>query len=160
VGTTARHDIHKKRREALGTFFSKRNILYLEPVLSKKVEQLCQLIAKRAAEKTPINLSDAFYAFSNEYEFDISRGSIMLIDVSVVTNFLFAHQTNILANEAEAARLRRNSTELLKGININKHFPWLPDVLETLPLSISKSMMPPGLIDLLALFDVSPLLAY
>jgi hypothetical protein len=118
------------------------------------------LIAKRAAENAPINLSDTFYAFSNEYEFDTCRSSIMLIDVSVVTNFLFAHQTNILANEAEAARLRGNTAELLKGIHVNKHFPWLPDLLEALPLSISKSMMPPGLIDLLALFDVSPWLTY
>lgn len=42
------------------------------------------------------------------------------------------------------------------GNNINKHFPWIPSFLESLPLSISKPMMPPGLIDMLALFDVSP----
>ncbi|KKA21399.1 Cytochrome P450 [Rasamsonia emersonii CBS 393.64] len=77
----------------------------------------------------------------------------MLIEDSVVTNFLFAHQTDILADETKAATLRHNSYELLMGININKHFPWLPDFLESLPLSISKPMMPPGLIDMLALFD-------
>jgi cytochrome P450 len=67
VGTTASHDVHKKRREALGPFFSKRNVLYLEPLITEKVEQLCQVVAKHAAEKTPVNLSDVFYAFSNEY---------------------------------------------------------------------------------------------
>lgn len=82
--------------------------------------------------------------------------STMLIVNSVVTNFLFARQTDILADETKAAVLRHNSNELLMGININKHFPWLPDFLESLPLSISKPMMPPGLIDMLALFDVSP----
>lgn len=80
----------------------------------------------------------------------------MLIEDSVVTNFLFAHQTDILGDETTAATLRHNGNELLMGININKHFPWLPDFLESLPLSISKPMMPPGLIDMLALFDVSP----
>jgi hypothetical protein len=79
----------------------------------------------------------------------------MLIEDSVTTNFLFAHQTDILADEIKAATLRHNSYGLLMGININKHFPWLPDFLESLPLSISKPMMPPGLIDMLALFDVS-----
>lgn len=66
VGTTASHDVHKKRREALTPFFSKRNVLHLEPLITKKVQQLSQLIAKHAADKTPVNLSDAFFAFSNE----------------------------------------------------------------------------------------------
>lgn len=72
-----------------------------------------------------------------------------------MNNFLFAHQTDILADEEKAARLRQNTYELLQGININKHFPLIPDFLESLPMSISKPMMPPGLLDMLALFDVS-----
>jgi hypothetical protein len=72
-----------------------------------------------------------------------------------VNNFLFAQQTDILADEEKAARLRQNTYELLQGIHINKHFPLIPDFLESLPMLISKPMMPPGLIDMLALFDVS-----
>jgi hypothetical protein len=72
-----------------------------------------------------------------------------------VNNFLFAQQTDILADEEKAARLRQNTYELLQGIHINKHFPLVPDFLESLPMLISKPMMPPGLIDMLALFDVS-----
>ena len=83
------------------------------------------------------------------------RASTILTEESVVTNFLFAHQTDILADEAKAAELRHNSYQLLMGIHINKHFPWIPDFLESLPQSLSKSMMPPGLVDLFALFDVS-----
>lgn len=75
--------------------------------------------------------------------------------ISVVTNFLFAHQTDILEDETKAAELRRNSKSLLRGIHLNKHLPWIPDFLESLPHSISRPMMPPGLIDLLHLFDVS-----
>jgi hypothetical protein len=73
VGATPGHAVHKRRREALGQFFSKRNVAYLEPLISDKVEELCRLIAKHAAEKTPINLSHAFFAFSNEY------GSAMIL---------------------------------------------------------------------------------
>jgi hypothetical protein len=71
-----------------------------------------------------------------------------------VNNFLFAHQTDILADEEKAATLRHNTYELLTGINVNKHFPWIPDLLESLPMSISKPLMPPGLIDMIALFNV------
>lgn len=66
VGTTASHDLHKIRREALASFFSKRNVLHLERLIADKVEQLCQLVAKHAAEESPVNLSDLFFAFSNE----------------------------------------------------------------------------------------------
>lgn len=71
VGTTALYDLHKRRREALTPFFSKRNVLHLEPLINKKVNQLCQLVSKHTVEKTPINLSDAFFAFSNEYGFNV-----------------------------------------------------------------------------------------
>ncbi|KAB8252844.1 cytochrome P450 [Aspergillus flavus] len=116
VGTTADYYLHRIRREALPPFFSKRNVLWLESVITEK---------------------DAFYGFSND----------------VVNNFLFAHQTDVLADEQEAARLRHNSHELLKGINMNKHFPWIPDTLEALPQLLTSPTMLPGLIDMLELFD-------
>jgi len=71
IGTAVSHDVHKKRREALGPFFSRRNVLYLEPLIAEKVEQLCELITKHAVEKTPVNLSDVFFGFSNEYVFGV-----------------------------------------------------------------------------------------
>ncbi|QSZ35699.1 hypothetical protein DSL72_006821 [Monilinia vaccinii-corymbosi] len=137
VATSIPHELHKKRRAALSPFFSKRNVLHLEPLINKKVEQLCEMIGKHTDDQTPVNLSDLFFAFSND----------------VVSNFLFAHQVDVLSDEAQAATLRHNSSELLMGININKHFPWIPDFLESLPLSISKPIMPPGLVDMHALFD-------
>ena len=73
---------------------------------------------------------------------------------SIVNNFLFAHETNVLEDEAAASTLRANSYELLQGCHLNKHLPWIPDFLESLPLAISKPGMPPGLVDLLDLFDV------
>jgi hypothetical protein len=49
----------------------------------------------------------------------------MLTGDSVVSNFLFAHQTDVLADETMAATLRKNSNELLLGIYVNKHFAWI-----------------------------------
>lgn len=137
VGTTPSLEVHRKRREALSPFFSKRNVLFLEPTITEKVQQLCQLLSKHASEQTPVNLSDVFFAFSND----------------VVNNFLFSQKTDILSDEQKAATLRHNSYELMKGINLNKHFPFIPDFLESLPKSISRPIMPPGLLDMLALFD-------
>jgi hypothetical protein len=80
---------------------------------------------------------------------------VILIENSIVNNFLFASKTDILADEAQCGMMRHNSNELLKGCYVNKFTPWIPDFLESLPLWISKPIMPPPLIDLLNLFDVS-----
>jgi hypothetical protein len=45
------------------------------------------------------------------------------MEYSIVTNFLFAHQADILADETKAATLHHNIYELLMGINVNKYFP-------------------------------------
>lgn len=112
--------------------------------------------SKHANEKTPMNSSAAFFAFSNECECNFIQRRDELIRSSVVTDILFAHESDLLSDEMKAAEMQRNSCELLRGINMNKHFPWIPGLLESLPLSISKPMMPSGLIDMLGLFDVSP----
>lgn len=66
VGAAISHHVHRKRRDALSPFFTKKNILYLEPVITQKVEQLCQLVGKHADEKTPFNLSNVLFGFCNE----------------------------------------------------------------------------------------------
>lgn len=71
-----------------------------------------------------------------------------------MTNFLFAHQVDVLADETKAAVRRLNSRQLLKGVHLNRHFPWIPDLLESLPRIISKPVMPSGLLDMLDLFNV------
>lgn len=66
VGTTPSLEVHRRRREALSPFFSKRNVVLLEPTIADKVQQLCRLLSKHASEGTPVNVSDVFFAFSNE----------------------------------------------------------------------------------------------
>jgi len=84
--------------------------------------------------------------------------SIILIFRSVVTNFLFAHEVDVLSDEKKAATVRHNTHELLLGVHVNKHFKWIPDFLESLPKSLSKNIMPPGLIDMIALLGVGTFL--
>jgi hypothetical protein len=67
VGTTPSYNVHKKRREALSPWFSKRNVTYFEPVIKEKVQQLCDKISKHEKDRTPANLSDLLFGFSSEY---------------------------------------------------------------------------------------------
>ncbi|KAJ5740178.1 cytochrome P450 [Penicillium malachiteum] len=122
VGTTADYKLHKIRRNSLAPFFSKKNILSLEGLIAKKVDQLCGVVEAHAFKGTPANLSDLFFAFSND----------------VTTNFLFSHQVNVLGDEKSAATLRHNSHNLLQGAHMNRHFPWIPDLMESLPQFITE----------------------
>ena len=66
VGGSLQHDLHRKRREALNPFFSKKSVQGLGPMISGKVDLLCKRLDDHLGSKAPINLSDVFFAFSNE----------------------------------------------------------------------------------------------
>ena len=66
VGGTTQHDLHRKRREALNPFFSKKSVQSLGPMISGKVDLLCQRFDDHRKSQLPINLSDVYFAFANE----------------------------------------------------------------------------------------------
>jgi len=66
VGGSINHELHRKRREALNPFFSKRSVVALGPMISQKVDLLRASFDQHAKNGTPITLSDIYYAFANE----------------------------------------------------------------------------------------------
>lgn len=72
-----------------------------------------------------------------------------LIGVSVVSNFSFGHDDNLLGDAVRSASLRDNLSKLLLGVKFNQHFPWIVDGLELLPVALGKSLMPPGVLDMM-----------
>jgi cytochrome P450 len=67
VAATEDWDLHKQRRDALNPYFSQKSVLSLEPLLKEKTQELREWFDDAMRLQKPINLSDAFYAFSNEY---------------------------------------------------------------------------------------------
>ena len=66
MGASRQHDLHRKRREALNPFFSKRSVMHLESMIHAKVQQLVELFENHRRSKTVINLSCVYYALANE----------------------------------------------------------------------------------------------
>lgn len=66
LGGTVEHNLHRKRREALNPFFSKRSVSTLGPMIADKVEFLRQHFTEKAQNAIPVNLSDIYFAFANE----------------------------------------------------------------------------------------------
>lgn len=67
MGGTIKHDLHRKRREALDPFFSKKSVTGLESMIRHKVNQLCELMEDYSKQEIVVNLLDVYFAFANEY---------------------------------------------------------------------------------------------
>lgn len=66
VGGAVDHDLHRRRRESLNPFFSKKSVLNLAPEIKEKTSQIEGIFAASMKEKIPLNLSDLYFAFSRE----------------------------------------------------------------------------------------------
>ena len=72
----------------------------------------------------------------------------LLTGASVVSQYSFGHDNDLLRNPVRASTLRAHLSELLLGIKFNQHFPWIVDTLEMLPMALAKHIMPPGVLDM------------
>jgi hypothetical protein len=66
MGGSRTHDLHRRRCEALNTFFSKKSVTGLESMINPKVEQLRWLMEANQKKNTPVSLSAVYYAFALE----------------------------------------------------------------------------------------------
>ncbi|KAK0507631.1 hypothetical protein JMJ35_010154 [Cladonia borealis] len=122
---TIPHELHRRRREALRPFFSQKNVLTLEPLIRNKVSQLCTFLEESDG---PVNLYDLYYALARD----------------VVFQYSFGKDSNVLGDVGEAAILRKNLTQLLRGVKVTKHLHLLFRCIKSLPVSIAKYIMPRG----------------
>ena len=132
VGGTADHDLHKQRREALSTFFSKKSVVKLGPMIAEKVQELRRRLEECMRQETPINLSDAYYALA----------------IDVVSQYSFGSNDDLLGDLTQASVLRKNLTRLLLGVKLRSYFPWMVTITKKLSTSISKWFIPPGVLDM------------
>ena len=130
-------DLHRVRREALNPYFSVKAVLAAEELVKGKGEQLGKIFeqAIRTQEGDGVlNLSDVFFAYSND----------------VVRAFSFGSDNALLHDLAEAKTQRENLTRLLTGVPLNIHFPWIPNLLtKVLPLFLGEKAVPPAVMDMI-----------
>jgi hypothetical protein len=72
-----------------------------------------------------------------------------LIVRSIVHRYSFGQDNDVLSDLKEANRLRSNLKRLLRGVKFNVYFSWVLGITKLLPKSIGKSLMPPGVKDLI-----------
>ena len=74
VGTTS-HELHRVRRSALNSFFSKRSISRLEPTIQRVVDHACTLVERSGSTGCAVNLRNFFAAFSADVIGKVAFGS-------------------------------------------------------------------------------------
>lgn len=74
VGTTS-HKIHRLRRSALNSFFSKRAVLRLEPTIQQVVHQACAALQCGGVKGRVIDLRAFFAAFSADVISEVAFGN-------------------------------------------------------------------------------------
>jgi cytochrome P450 len=66
VGGCVDFATHRVRRDALNPYFTRKNVLRLEPLLREKTGFLQECLESALQKDSEVNLSDHFFAFSNE----------------------------------------------------------------------------------------------
>lgn len=125
-------------------------MLNFAPQIQNKISQLEDIFLTSQSVNRVVNLSDLYFAFSSEQVITVMLlRTGMLIDKSVVNQYCFGHNQNVLANPARAADMRNNVAGVLRGVKFNLHFSWVRNVVRMLPPSLGRRWVPQGVKDML-----------
>ena len=115
---TVNHDIHRQRRAALNSFFSKKSITELEPVIQTQVDKLCSKLNEAGRSQQIVNLSDALACLSAD----------------VISDCAFGEAYGLLHAPNFAPDWRRFMMDLSLGTHLMKQFGWAYQiVMATIP---------------------------
>ena len=134
TGFTTNHHQHRLRRDALSPFFSKRNVIGLEPRIKAKIELLCERLDGFLGTQKPINLTVAFLALT----------------MDILTDYAFAEDFGLLQQEDFNIKWRDTILYIMQALPLIGHFKGLFRVIGSLPVFITRRIAP----------DVSQLLAW
>ena len=63
---------------------------------------------------------------------------------SVVSQYCFGHNANVLSNSAKASTMRKNVSAVLRSVKFNLHFSWVRAMIRMLPPAIGGKFVPQG----------------
>ena len=123
---TIDHDVHRRRRGAYASFFSKGSIRRYSGVIQECVEKLCSRIAEHAEKGQKLNLMHAWTAFTGD----------------VVTTYCFPEGYNMLSRPDFAPDYYDFWMSLVSSSHLLKQFPWLFPMMLTFPMWFVERYLP------------------
>ena len=114
---TVDHDIHRRRRHAYSSFFSKQSIRRYGDVIQANVDHLCAIFREYQIRGDKINLMHAWSALAGD----------------VVTEYSFPKSYGLLDQPDFAPDYFNLWISILSGGHVLKQFPWLFDLMSAFP---------------------------
>lgn len=134
---TIDHDVHRKRRSAVASFFSSASIRKTEQIIHSSVNKLLSRMESASTSGEVMPLSYVFKAATSD----------------IITKYLFGESTDFMD-------LPDYNMPFMKAVDVVfllnhalMHFPWLGPLMETSPRWVSRIFMP-GLHDLYKMQEV------
>jgi cytochrome P450 len=117
---TIDHDFHRRRRAAMGSFFSKRSIQALEPSIQEKVDQLTGRFMDLAKSGEVVSLSAAYAGLT----------------MDVISGYCFGESMGCLKKESFGQYYLDFFHDGPQIHPLARQFPWFQAVLFRLPMSV------------------------
>ena len=123
---TGPSDLHRVRRNALNPFFSAQRILDTQDIIMRKLNKLCELIKTHRKSGLPINLFNAYRAFT----------------LDVITEYVMTDSLNYLDQEDLGAARYRMIRDGSASQIVMSFFPWIMPLMKVLPYKMAISLFP------------------
>lgn len=115
---TIDHDLHRRRRAAVGKFFSRQQMLKLEPQVHASAQKLCdKLLSFAGADGEIVPLQDAYSCFTTD----------------VITEYCFGESFGFLEQKEWTPNYRAAVYGALVHTFLFKFFPWTKIVMNAGP---------------------------
>lgn len=123
---TVDHDIHRRRRNALNSFFSGASIRRLEPIMKEHMAKILSRMEQSGERNEVVELHHVFKACTSD----------------VITGYAFGDSFHFL-DEREYGKSYFEATDVLFGLtHIFGHFPWFAILVRSAPAWAIKTFFP------------------
>ena len=123
---TIPHDLHRRRRAAFSSYFSKANIRRLEPVITEALDNLLERLDASAKTGDVMPLTYAYKALTSD----------------VITAYCFGESTRYLTWDDFNSPLFDTVSKFLELAWWMTHVRWLGPMLDSLPIKAQVLLMP------------------
>ncbi|KAF2235442.1 cytochrome P450 [Viridothelium virens] len=115
---TVDHTMHKNRRAAVSSFFSKKAADDIEPLIHEKANVACEVLKRQTNRDGKTDLRTVYLAFFTD----------------IICSHAFNRPLDLLQNEREAKRWREAISALAMLTPLVRQFPWLIPTAIKLPI--------------------------
>ena len=124
--STVAHSVHRKRREAINPWFSKRSIIATEDFIFAQAELLCDTVQQQLQNDQVAELRVNFSAFT----------------IDVVCGYVFGGSLGLLKDARRALEWKRTIWAIATVTPYGKQFPWILPIVMKVPTSLLRMVVP------------------